>query len=52
MQKKKALFQVIPNYRINGVPNWKDSKEVPAEQGGTMILACVLLRPLPGFLCA
>jgi hypothetical protein len=33
MQKKKPSFQVIPNYRINGVPNWNESKEVPAEQG-------------------
>jgi hypothetical protein len=33
MQKKKPPFQVIPNYSINGVPNWNESKEVPAEQG-------------------
>jgi hypothetical protein len=33
MQKKKPSFQVIPNYSINGVPNWNESKEVPAEQG-------------------
>jgi hypothetical protein len=33
MQKKKPSFQVIPNYCINGVPNWNESKEVPAEQG-------------------
>jgi hypothetical protein len=34
MQKKKPSFQVIPNYRINSVTNWNESKEVPAEQGG------------------
>jgi hypothetical protein len=33
MQKKKPSFQVIPNYSINGVTNWNESKEVPAEQG-------------------
>jgi hypothetical protein len=33
MQKKKPSFQVIPNYNINGVTNWNESKEVPAEQG-------------------
>jgi hypothetical protein len=33
MQKKKRSFQVIPNYSINGVTNWNESKEVPAEQG-------------------
>jgi hypothetical protein len=33
MQKKKPSFQVIPNYTINGAPNWNESKEVPAEQG-------------------
>jgi hypothetical protein len=33
MQKKKPFFQVIPNYRINGVTDWNESKEVPAEQG-------------------
>jgi hypothetical protein len=33
MQKKKPYFQVIPNYSINGVTNWNESKEVPAEQG-------------------
>jgi hypothetical protein len=33
MQKKKPPFQVIPNYSINGVTNWNESKEVPAEQG-------------------
>jgi hypothetical protein len=31
MQKKKPSFQVIPNYSINGVTNWNESKEVPAE---------------------
>jgi hypothetical protein len=33
MQKKNPAFEVIPNYRINGVPSWNESKEVPAEQG-------------------
>jgi hypothetical protein len=33
MQKKKRSFQVIPNYSKNGVTNWNESKEVPAEQG-------------------
>jgi hypothetical protein len=33
MQKKKPYFQVIPNCSINGVTNWNESKEVPAEQG-------------------
>jgi hypothetical protein len=33
MQKKKRSFQVIPNCSINGVTNWNESKEVPAEQG-------------------
>jgi hypothetical protein len=33
MQKKKPSFQVIPNYRISGLTNWNESKEVPAEQG-------------------
>ena len=33
MQKKKPSFQVIPNCRINGAPNWNESKEVPVEQG-------------------
>jgi hypothetical protein len=33
MQKKKQSFQVIPNYGINGVTSWNESKEVPAEQG-------------------
>jgi hypothetical protein len=33
MQKKKPIFQAIPNYSINGVTNWNESKEVPAEQG-------------------
>jgi hypothetical protein len=33
MQKKKPPFQVIPNCSINGVTNWNESKEVPAEQG-------------------
>jgi hypothetical protein len=33
MQKKKPSFQAIPNYGINGVTNWNESKEVPAEQG-------------------
>jgi hypothetical protein len=33
MQKKKPSFQVIPNYSINGLTNWNESKEVPAEQG-------------------
>jgi len=33
MQKKKPSFQVIPNYSINGLSNWNESKEVPAEQG-------------------
>jgi hypothetical protein len=33
MQKKKRSFQVIPNYNINGVTNWNESKEVLAEQG-------------------
>jgi hypothetical protein len=33
MQKKKPVFQAIPNYSINGVTNWNESKEVPAEQG-------------------
>jgi hypothetical protein len=33
MQKKKPPFQVIPNYNTNGVTNWNESKEVPAEQG-------------------
>jgi hypothetical protein len=31
MQKKKPYFQVIPNCSINGVTNWNESKEVPAE---------------------
>jgi hypothetical protein len=33
MQKKKPYFQAIPNCSINGVTNWNESKEVPAEQG-------------------
>jgi hypothetical protein len=33
MQKKKPIFQAIPNYSINGVTNGNESKEVPAEQG-------------------
>jgi hypothetical protein len=33
MQKKKPSFQVIPNYRINFIPSWNESKEVPAQQG-------------------
>jgi hypothetical protein len=33
MQKKKRYFQVIPNCSINGLTNWNESKEVPAEQG-------------------
>jgi hypothetical protein len=33
MQKKKSSFQVIPNYGINFIPSWNESKEVPAEQG-------------------
>jgi hypothetical protein len=32
MQKKKPSFQAIPNCNINGVTNWNESKEVPAEQ--------------------
>jgi hypothetical protein len=37
MQKKKSSFQVIPNYSINGVTNWNESKETPAEQGRNRI---------------
>jgi hypothetical protein len=33
MQKKKPSFQAIPNYSVSGLPNWNESKEVPAEQG-------------------
>jgi hypothetical protein len=33
MQKKKPAFQAIPNCRVSGLPNWNESKEVPAEQG-------------------
>jgi hypothetical protein len=51
MQKKKPSFQVIPNYSINGVPNWNESKEVPADKAA-MISA---LRNFSGrcgpFLC-
>jgi hypothetical protein len=49
MQKKKPSFQVIPNYSINGVPNWKESKEVPAEQGCNDIGLAQFLRPLRAF---
>jgi hypothetical protein len=40
MQKKKPYFQVIPNCSINGVTNWNESKEVPAEQGCDDIGLC------------
>jgi len=33
MQKKKPSFQAIPNYSVSALPNWNESKEVPAEQG-------------------
>jgi hypothetical protein len=33
MQKKNPSFQMIPNYRISGLTNWNESKEMPAEQG-------------------
>jgi hypothetical protein len=49
MQKKKPPFQVIPNYSINVVTNWNESKEVPAEQACKHI-ACATsdrCRPLP-----
>jgi hypothetical protein len=52
MQKKKPSFQVIPNYRIGGTPNWNESKEVPAEQGRSdsrrrnSPTAATLFRPL------
>jgi hypothetical protein len=49
MQKKKPSFQVIPNYRINGAPNWNESKEVPAEQGLQGYWPAQPLRSLPAF---
>jgi len=49
MQKKKPSFQVIPNYSINGVTNWNESKEVPAEQGWKDIGLRKPLRPLQAF---
>jgi hypothetical protein len=49
MQKKKSSFQVIPNYSINGIKNWNESKEVPAEQGCTEYWLCEPLRPLQAF---
>jgi hypothetical protein len=51
MQKKKPSFQVIPNYAINGVTNWNESKEVPAEQGCSEIglrNSPDRCRPFPG----
>jgi hypothetical protein len=33
MQKKKPSFQVIPNYRINGAPNWNESKKCLRNKG-------------------
>jgi hypothetical protein len=33
MQKKKPPFQAIPNYRVSGLAEWNESKEVPVEQG-------------------
>jgi hypothetical protein len=45
MQKKKPSFQVIPNYGINAVPNWNESKEVPAEQGLQGYRPAQALRP-------
>jgi hypothetical protein len=48
MQKKKPSFQVIPNYGINGAPNWNESKEVPAEQGLQGYWPAQFSRPLQG----
>jgi hypothetical protein len=45
MQKKKPYFQAIPNCSINGVTNWNESKEVPAEQGRND-MACAI-SPTP-----
>jgi hypothetical protein len=50
MQKKKPSFQVIPNYSINGVTNWNESKEVPAEQGCNDI-ACATSLAAAGSSC-
>jgi hypothetical protein len=49
MQKKKPSFQVIPNYSINGITNWNESKEVPAEQGLQGYWLAQPLLPLPAF---
>jgi hypothetical protein len=38
MQKKKRSFQVIPNYSINGIRNWNESKKCLRNKA-VMILA-------------
>jgi hypothetical protein len=48
MQKKKPSFQVIPNYGINGVTNWNESKEV-ARTRAARILACATAPTVAGF---
>jgi hypothetical protein len=49
MQKKKPSFQAIPNYSINVVTNWNESKEVPAEQALQRYRPAQFLRPAQAF---
>jgi hypothetical protein len=49
MQKKKSSFQVIPNYGIDSVTNWNESKEMPADQGCNDVWPGQFPRPLRVF---